>query len=67
MNPLPPKPLPFPKDQYLHKPFGFSWFPKETLPPQKSWAATTGDLVYFKQHTQVRAQCTFQLAIAYMY
>jgi len=29
---------------------GFSWFPKEIAPIPKAWAATTGDLVFFRQH-----------------
>jgi microsomal epoxide hydrolase len=35
---------------HINKPFGFSWFPKEIAPIPRSWAATTGDLVFFRQH-----------------
>ncbi|KAK5994496.1 Putative epoxide hydrolase [Cladobotryum mycophilum] len=35
---------------HIHKPLGFSWFPKEIAPVPKSWAETTGNLVFFKQH-----------------
>ena len=35
---------------YIKKPFGFSWFPKELAPIPKSWAETTGDLVFFREH-----------------
>ncbi|CAF3994402.1 unnamed protein product [Adineta steineri] len=37
---------------YIKKPFGFSWFPKEITPVPQSWAATTGNLVFFRQHTK---------------
>ncbi|KAL5337334.1 Alpha/Beta hydrolase protein [Aspergillus crustosus] len=47
-NPVPAKP----KISYIHKPFGFSYFPNEILPSPRSWTATTGNLVYFKQHTE---------------
>jgi microsomal epoxide hydrolase len=36
---------------HINKPFGFSWFPKEITPVPKAWTATTGNLVFFKQHT----------------
>ncbi|KAK5172060.1 uncharacterized protein LTR77_003697 [Saxophila tyrrhenica] len=29
---------------------GFSWFPKEIAPVPRAWAATTGDLVFWRQH-----------------
>ncbi|EPE31760.1 alpha/beta-Hydrolase [Glarea lozoyensis ATCC 20868] len=35
---------------HITKPFGFSWFPKELAPIPRSWAATTGDLVFYRQH-----------------
>jgi microsomal epoxide hydrolase len=35
---------------YIKKPLGFSWFPKELAPIPRSWAATTGDLVFFREH-----------------
>ncbi|KIX08631.1 uncharacterized protein Z518_03288 [Rhinocladiella mackenziei CBS 650.93] len=37
---------------YCHKPFGYSWFPKEIAPVPKSWAATTGNLVWFTRHSE---------------
>ncbi|KAL1988595.1 hypothetical protein VTN96DRAFT_8990 [Rasamsonia emersonii] len=37
---------------YIHKPFGYSWFPKELAPIPRSWAATTGNLVFYREHTQ---------------
>ncbi|KAI9376274.1 Alpha/Beta hydrolase protein [Aspergillus egyptiacus] len=39
-------------DDYIHKPFGFSYFPMELMPVPKTWVAKTGNLVYFKQHTE---------------
>jgi len=35
---------------HIHKPLGYSWFPKELAPTPRSWVATTGDLVFFRQH-----------------
>ena len=35
---------------YCHKPFGYSFFPKEIYPVPKEWVGTTGNLVFFKQH-----------------
>ncbi|KFZ17100.1 hypothetical protein V501_01891 [Pseudogymnoascus sp. VKM F-4519 (FW-2642)] len=35
---------------HINKPFGFSWFPKELAPIPQSWAATTGNLVFYRQH-----------------
>jgi microsomal epoxide hydrolase len=29
---------------------GYSWFPKELAPIPRSWAATTGDLVFYRPH-----------------
>ena len=29
---------------------GYSWFPKEIAPMPKAWVATTGNLVWYKQH-----------------
>ncbi|KAL4926916.1 epoxide hydrolase family protein [Aspergillus undulatus] len=54
-NPLPRNPKEIQsatKELYLHKPFGFSWFPQELMPVPQSWVAKTGNLVYFKQHTE---------------
>lgn len=38
---------------HLTKPFGFSWFPKEIAPIPRAWAETTGNLVFYRQHTEV--------------
>ncbi|TKA71164.1 hypothetical protein B0A49_05193 [Cryomyces minteri] len=38
--------------EYCQKPFGYSWFPKELAPLPVSWAATTGNLVYYKRHLE---------------
>ncbi|KAL1999567.1 hypothetical protein VTN02DRAFT_4343 [Thermoascus thermophilus] len=35
---------------YITKPFGYSWFPKELAPIPRSWAATTGKLIFYRQH-----------------
>lgn len=35
---------------HVSKPLGYSWFPKEIAPIPKSWVATTGNLVWHKQH-----------------
>ncbi|CAJ2510783.1 Uu.00g064080.m01.CDS01 [Anthostomella pinea] len=35
---------------HLHRPFGYSWFPREIAPVPRAWAATTGDLVFFRRH-----------------
>lgn len=37
---------------YIHKPLGFSWFPKEIAPVPKGWIETTGNLVWYKQHNR---------------
>ncbi|KIW12242.1 hypothetical protein PV08_09518 [Exophiala spinifera] len=37
-------------EYYCRKPMGFSWFPKEIAPTPRSWAATTGNLVWFRNH-----------------
>ena len=39
--------------EYISKPFGYSWFPKELFPTPQSWVATMGNLVFFRRHTQV--------------
>jgi microsomal epoxide hydrolase len=39
------------KKFHCDKPMGFSWFPKELIPLPKSWIATSGNLVFFRQHT----------------
>ncbi|KAL4818094.1 Alpha/Beta hydrolase protein [Aspergillus spinulosporus] len=51
-NPIPPGPSPFLNELYIHKPLGFSYFPKELIPVPESWVAKTGNLVYFKQHSE---------------
>lgn len=38
---------------YIHKPLGFSLFPKDLCPVPRSWIQTTGDLVFFREHSQV--------------
>lgn len=35
---------------HIHKPLGFSWFPKEIAPVPKAWVETTGNLVWHRQH-----------------
>jgi microsomal epoxide hydrolase len=37
---------------FCRKPFGYSWNPKEITLIPKSWAVTTGNLVWFKRHTR---------------
>ncbi|KAL4779816.1 Alpha/Beta hydrolase protein [Aspergillus varians] len=52
-NPVPRTPtLSMTKELYLHKPFGFSYFAHELMPVPKTWIIKTGNLVYFKQHTE---------------
>ncbi|KAL6920604.1 hypothetical protein ACHAP8_007378 [Fusarium lateritium] len=34
----------------ITKPFGYSWFPQEIAPKPVAWAATLGNLVYYKRH-----------------
>lgn len=41
-------------ENYIHKPFGFSYFPLELLPAPRSWVELTGDLVFWREHTKVR-------------
>ncbi|KAI8625408.1 Alpha/Beta hydrolase protein [Xylariaceae sp. FL1651] len=36
---------------HIHKPLGMSWFPFEIAPVPRAWTATTGDLVFFRQHS----------------
>ncbi|KAL4921801.1 Alpha/Beta hydrolase protein [Aspergillus aurantiobrunneus] len=53
MPPFPDAPPPSPtKELYIHKPFGFSYFPNELIPVPKTWVAKIGNLVYYKQHSQ---------------
>ncbi|KAL6240140.1 hypothetical protein BDW75DRAFT_197076 [Aspergillus navahoensis] len=51
-NPIPSRPSPMLNELYIHKPFGFSYFPKELMPTPKSWVEKTGNLVYFNQHSE---------------
>ncbi|KII87377.1 hypothetical protein PLICRDRAFT_43010 [Plicaturopsis crispa FD-325 SS-3] len=37
-------------DWYVSKPLGYSWYPQELAPIPKSWVATTGNLVFHRQH-----------------
>lgn len=41
-------------DWYLSKPLGYSWFPQDIEPVPQSWVATTGNLVFYRQHVKVR-------------
>jgi microsomal epoxide hydrolase len=36
---------------HINKPFGMSWFPKEIVPVPKAWVETTGDLVWWREHS----------------
>jgi microsomal epoxide hydrolase len=38
------------KHLYVKKPLGYSYFPWELAPTPKSWAETSGNLVWFKAH-----------------
>ncbi|KAG8528412.1 uncharacterized protein KY384_007330 [Bacidia gigantensis] len=35
---------------FVKKPFGYQLFPMELMPAPKAWAATTGNLTWFRQH-----------------
>ncbi|KAL3298180.1 putative epoxide hydrolase [Colletotrichum asianum] len=35
---------------YCEKPMGYSWFPYEIVPVPRAWAATTGNLVWYRSH-----------------
>ncbi|KAG8675878.1 hypothetical protein FPOAC1_001873 [Fusarium poae] len=37
-------------DPKITKPLGYSWFPQEVGPKPVAWAATLGNLVYYKRH-----------------
>jgi microsomal epoxide hydrolase len=41
---------------YCHQPLGYSWFPREIVPIPKSWASTTGNLVWSNKHTEVSSR-----------
>ncbi|CAK1356652.1 unnamed protein product [Cercospora beticola] len=47
-----PTPEAIPLKHHVSKPLGYSWFPKEIAPIPKAWVATTGNLVWHKQHTK---------------
>ncbi|KAI4854547.1 alpha/beta-hydrolase [Aureobasidium sp. EXF-8845] len=47
-----PSPEAIPLKYYVDKPLGYSWFPKEIAPIPKAWVSTTGNLVWYRQHTQ---------------
>ncbi|CAG8974590.1 hypothetical protein HYALB_00004387 [Hymenoscyphus albidus] len=40
----------FVAEYYIRKPFGFSSFAKEIAPVPKAWAATSGDLVFYRRN-----------------
>jgi microsomal epoxide hydrolase len=37
---------------YIKKPMGYSWHPKELAPVPKAWVATSGNLVWYKEHSE---------------
>ena len=39
-------------NEYIKKPFGYSYFPREVAPAPRSWSATTGNLVWHRQHSE---------------
>ncbi|GAD96563.1 hypothetical protein PVAR5_5221 [Paecilomyces variotii No. 5] len=51
---FPPPPVPPANDPrwYIHKPYGHSYFPKELSPTPRSWVETTGNLVFWGQHSK---------------
>jgi microsomal epoxide hydrolase len=51
--PPPPKSLAEEPRWFIHKPFGFSYFPRELMAVPRSWVETTGNLVYWSQHDKV--------------
>ncbi|OOQ81806.1 epoxide hydrolase [Penicillium brasilianum] len=51
--PTPPIPASNDPRWYIHKPFGFSCFPRELAPLPRSWVETTGNLVFWGQHQKV--------------
>ncbi|PYH89173.1 alpha/beta-hydrolase [Aspergillus ellipticus CBS 707.79] len=46
------RPLSLEKELYIHKPLGFSFFPEEIIPVPPSWVATTGNLVFSREHVE---------------
>ncbi|EAW09488.1 epoxide hydrolase family protein [Aspergillus clavatus NRRL 1] len=45
---------------FIHKPFGFSYFPKELYPAPRPWIATTGNLVFFQDHQKAWTSIPFR-------
>ncbi|THC96524.1 hypothetical protein EYZ11_004023 [Aspergillus tanneri] len=43
-------PYPYMRRWYIRKPYGFSSFPREIMPPPRSWMRITGDLTFWKDH-----------------
>lgn len=41
-------------ENYIHKPFGYSYFPQELIAAPRSWVEQTGNLVFWKEHKQLR-------------
>lgn len=37
---------------YINRPMGFSWFPKEIGAVPRAWIETTGNLVFFREHSR---------------
>ena len=37
---------------YIKKPLGYSWHPQELAPIPKDWVAKTGNLVWYRNHTE---------------
>lgn len=48
-------------ESYIDKPFGYSYFPNELIPAPKSWAAATGNLVFFREHQTVRRKTVLNI------
>ncbi|GAA93392.1 uncharacterized protein L969DRAFT_19035 [Mixia osmundae IAM 14324] len=42
----------FERQCYIRVPFGYSSFPKEILPCPKRWVATSGNLLWYREHTR---------------
>ncbi|OKL55701.1 hypothetical protein UA08_09051 [Talaromyces atroroseus] len=50
--PTPPVPYVQSPELHIHKPLGFSYYPQEIMPAPKSWVESTGNLVFWKEHTK---------------
>ena len=37
---------------YIKKPFGYAYFAWDVLPAPRAWVATTGNLVWHRQHAE---------------